>query len=520
MARQSANVEDSDSPAWKLLKEQLALDAEVDDTLAESPAHITSVMGQPDDDPELSDRDSVMAERAPMSDRELVLLTPLSPPRQRWKTVGGSLVVHVLAGAVIWFSLGYKPPSARVITESEMVRELELNEVAEEMARANEHTPAPPKPDHKIQAPAAKAEAAPAPRPMIQAKLGPQTLIQPDLPNPIALSQKIPVPQVMLWAPSKTVVKKITPPLPHKPAAADVVPNLERPNQELKLADVNVSSSFKPSPKALVAPSTTSPIAVRDSIQTQQVPSSVSQISAVPTAAAILSLSDIHMQSGTAALPGVSEAQASSTHGMGTGQTQNASSAAGNGSSTSSQNGHGNAGIATGSTAPGAGLAGNGTGRLTSTAIALPKNGQFGSVIVGDALNEKFPEIEDVWGRRMAYTAYLHVGLAKSWILQYSLPRGAGASSGPSVSHLEAPWPYNIIRPNLAPGSIGGDALMIHGYVNPAGRFEGLSVVFPEAFSSAQFVLAALQQWEFRPAIQNGQAIMVEVLLIIPDQLE
>jgi hypothetical protein len=114
----------------------------------------------------------------------------------------------------------------------------------------------------------------------------------------------------------------------------------------------------------------------------------------------------------------------------------------------------------------------------------------------------------------MAYTAHLRVGLAKSWILQYSLPRGAGATA---ASRLEAPWPYDIVRPNLAPGSIGADALMVHGFVNSSGRFEDLSVVFPQPFSSTQFVLAALQKWQFRPATQNGQAARVEVLLIIPD---
>ena len=57
--------------------------------------------------------------------------------------------------------------------------------------------------------------------------------------------------------------------------------------------------------------------------------------------------------------------------------------------------------------------------------------------------------------------------------------------------------------------------------VPPVGRSRSAiarnSVVFPQPFSSAQFVLAALQKWQFRPATQNGQAAKVEVLLIIPD---
>ncbi|MGA3134192.1 MAG: hypothetical protein ABSD59_25830 [Terracidiphilus sp.] len=417
----------------------------------------------------------------------------------------GSLVVHALAAVVIWFALAYKPPSSRVVTENAIVRELELRAMAEEMAQVNARIPYPkPQPHRNASASAPKSEPAP---PKIQAKLSPQTLIQPDIPNPVTLSQQIPVPRVMIWSPSKVVVKHITPPLLKKPVAADVVPNLDRPNQEIKLADVNISSGFKPSPKSLNTPSTTSPIAIRDSMQVQQAPSSVSQIAGAPTPAAILSLSDLHLQDGTAALPPVSGAQKSNSQaGLGSGQGQNPSAQSGNGNSAGK--------IEAGSTGPGAAIAIGTSGQFTSTPIAMPKDGHFGSVTVGEALAQEFPEITDVWGTRAAYTAHLRVGLAKSWILQYSLPRGAGATA---ASRLEAPWPYDIVRPNLAPGSIGGDALMIHGFVNSSGRFEDLSVVFPQPFSSAQFVLAALQKWQFRPATQNGQAAKVEVLLIIPD---
>jgi hypothetical protein len=59
---------------------------------------------------------------------------------------------------------------------------------------------------------------------------------------------------------------------------------------------------------------------------------------------------------------------------------------------------------------------------------------------------------------------------------------------------------------------------MVHGFVNQAGRFESLSVLFPPQFAQAQFVLDALAQWQFRPAAQNGKNVRVEVLLIIPDE--
>jgi hypothetical protein len=64
------------------------------------------------------------------------------------------------------------------------------------------------------------------------------------------------------------------------------------------------------------------------------------------------------------------------------------------------------------------------------------------------------------------------------------------------------------------------DAILVHGFVNQAGRFEALALAFPPDFQQAQFVLDALNQWQFRPAEQNGQTEKVEVLLIIPEEFD
>jgi hypothetical protein len=172
----------------------------------------------------------------------------------------------------------------------------------------------------------------------------------------------------------------------------------------------------------------------------------------------------------------------------------------------------------TSASAQGADLPSESSGQSALTKIALPRDGRFSAVIVGNALENQYPEIAGSWRGRIAYTAYLHVGLAKSWLLQYSLPRDADASAGGTVARLDAPWPFNIVRPNLAPGSVDADVIMIHGFIDESGRFQGLSVAFPPAFPRAQFVLDALAQWQFRPAAQDGQPIKVEVLLIVPEE--
>src|SRR5208337_2948085 len=81
----------------------------------------------------------------------------------------------------------------------------------------------------------------PAPQPVLpqlpQIKPGPQTLIQPDLPDQVTLNEEIPLPKIVIWTPSKTPVKSIVPPMPQKPAAADVKPTIDVPTQEVNLAD-------------------------------------------------------------------------------------------------------------------------------------------------------------------------------------------------------------------------------------------------------------------------------------------
>jgi hypothetical protein len=509
---------DSDSPAWTILQGRLDFEEKPSAPPEEHAVPVAPVLMMPSSG--------------------TMLFATLPPQSQGPTSLVGSIVIHVIAAAVVWFSFGYKPPVARVVEAHYTLRELDLLMPPEHQAQAAPRIPYP-KSHTSATAPAGRTEQSRSlPRPVNQVQPGPQTLIQADLLNPVKLPQPIPVPQVVIWSPSKTTAKHIVPPLPEKPTAADVIPVLDRPNQELTLADVNIASSNLPSFKSPVAPSTTSPITVQVPAQVQLPPASASQQSAPPTPAAVLSLSDLRLKDGTAALPPVNESQASTAQGaLSPGQGKNPSAEGGKGAPAAKPGlggaGQGPAGVAnhsasgsgsgkpeTSSSMSEAETGSDGTGRATTTPIGLPKDGHFGSVIVNDAIEQQFPELEGAWTNRIAYTAYLHVGLPKSWIMQYSLPRNAEAAAGGTTSRLEAPWPYNIVRPNLAPGTVDADALMIRGFVDESGRFQGLTIVFPQPFSSAQFVLAALQQWQFRPAQQNGQAAKVEVLLIIPEEMQ
>jgi hypothetical protein len=236
-----------------------------------------------------------------------------------------------------------------------------------------------------------------------------------------------------------------------------------------------------------------------------------------------MSLSENHMANGAVTLPPVNQsASSNSPGGLSPGQVKGTAQSGQTGSSDK----QGGAGDARAEKGNGAGSGKNVSGQpdfgqgnqFTTAHITRSITGQFGAVVVGSSLEDQFPDMPPVWGTRLSYTAYLPVGLAKSWILQYSLPLTAQAAAAGNIIHIEAPWPYSIVRPNLNPDLVAADAILIRGFVNQAGRFESLAVVFPPQLAQAQFVLASLAQWQWRPATQNGQKIKVEVLLIIPEE--
>jgi hypothetical protein len=393
-------------------------------------------------------------------------------------------------------------------------------------------------------------------------KLAAQTLIDPDVDPDKMLPKDTPLPQMLLWSGHRPKVKVLTPPRPQPPSITLDKPKLNFPNKETQIADLNISSTRFQSKLPMPMPSNSSHVVLKRDLDVQRVPEtgSVSTVEATP--AAILSASDLQMKQGTVAMPGANQsAEGTEQGGLGTGKAPNAlqqgsgesgsngtekgagkgqsasggqsagpgtggaqkgagNGTAGNGSQAGTGSGQGtghNAGAGSGqSNGQGQGSGGSDNGSVTR--IKLPKNGTFGVVVVGSSLDEQYPETSEVWKGRLAYSVYLHVGLDKSWILQYSLPRAADSANAGSA-HLEAPWPYYIVRPNLNPDDADSDAVMVHGFVDESGHFEKLSVVFPTdlGFAREQLVLGALQQWQFRAGTHDGQVAKLEVLLIIPE---
>jgi hypothetical protein len=343
-------------------------------------------------------------------------------------------------------------------------------------------------------------------RSFLGATTGRQTLIQPAFHSSLSFAEQVPLPAMMIWMPELATHKKIVPPLLNSPTSATVKPSLELPNQEIELADVSVAStSLAPRLEAMPA-ATTSPLETHSAKLLQMAPATPSELLEPPAPTAVLSISDVRMSDGAVFLPPVNNVAKSTGSAL-----ANASNNAGGAANPLHKSGPEQEEVDD--------IAIDGR-RLSTEHIVLPRDGRFGVVVVGNSVVEDFPETPEVWANRMAYTAYLHVGLKKNWILQYSTTRAADATGAGRVARLEAPWPYEISRPNLLSRDLNADALMVHGVLNQAGRLESLVIAFPANFRYASFVLRALRQWQFRPARQNGQPTVVEVLLIIPEETD
>lgn len=371
-------------------------------------------------------------------------------------------------------------------------------------------------------------------------KLADRTIVQPDMPDTPIVLKNTPMPSLLIWAAQQQRVKVVAPTPAPKMANVNAKATLVRPTVNQTIADVPFSSTSFTSKMPMPNPGTSTPIQVNGPDLAQRIPQTPSSLSTETPSGAVMSIAEMRMSQGTILVPAVNQTAPGNPNGaLGAGKTgnnpqQNGAGNSPNAGASNNQHGQGSAGNSTGpagaghgnNPGPGAnggpangnngggGNGGTGGGQGNEpgyTRINLPPNGQFSVVVVGSANQEQYPESADLWGRRIIYSVYLRVGLAKNWILQYSLPEGTPVLG--NSDHLDAPWPYYIVRPTAG---LTGGGLMIHGYLDAVGHFQNLAVEFPPRFRQAQLILQALQQWKFRPAKHNGQDARLEVVLIIP----
>lgn len=429
------------------------------------------------------------------------------------------------------------------------------------------HRPAPQPQPERRSAPkvlyAKAAEAAPAakmpvPKPR-QFRLPPdarvhalvkQTLVQMDLPPNLMLKHQVPLPTLLLWnAPVPPPMQKfVAPPIRRVEAKAGQslpkAPALTLPNREVTPAELNIASAVTTQmPKLVRYPSVASPVSRPGKEPAPEIPQIGAAQSAQPSPADLISLPAKPLRA-TSLLVLPPANQIAPTDAANAGPAKGGTTGAGaGGQRTVAKNAAGPSGSTAGSlrnelaasaaaklparpavpAATGQWTATGTPGVLTeepklagATRIDLPKEGKFGVVVLGSATAAAYPETVGALSGKVVYTVYLKVGLRKSWILQYCLAKG---TSGQSTVPVEAPWPFLIMRPDEWSAS-DPDYIIMHGTLTAAGKFEHLAMVYPDELDKKELLLKSLKLWAFRPASRDGVPVSVEVLLIIPREVE
>ncbi|MCL5096631.1 MAG: hypothetical protein M1608_03670 [Candidatus Omnitrophica bacterium] len=150
-----------------------------------------------------------------------------------------------------------------------------------------------------------------------------------------------------------------------------------------------------------------------------------------------------------------------------------------------------------------------------------PKNGNFDVVVMQAPRAGSTREGKAVLNGSQVYTVYLEVGTERPWVLQFCKPADAGAAHVrggvlqlSAEAGIQAPYPVVTVVP--PPGSTFTAAkLYVRGILNREGRFNQLAMVGKTGAASRQ-ILSLLEQWQFRPAMESGIPVPVEVLLAIP----
>jgi hypothetical protein len=305
-------------------------------------------------------------------------------------------------------------------------------------------------------------------------------------------------PSLMIVAVKPVNITPIEEPSRRDVASAAVRPKLDLPNGESRPADLNVTSSRSVTENSAILPSSSTPIAIVGSSD-QMLPGRLSESNSQAAFARILSISDQQLASGSVVLPEVSIVPSALSFGNG----QEGRSSTAQGGRAPAEGGSQGAGI-------------GGESNISVKRIILPQNGHFSVVLIGDSIEDAYPETAGTWRGRLAYTVYLPIDAGKRWILQYSLSCSSQPTGTMSAARPEAPWPVDMRVPNLDAYLAGIGAVIVRGVITQEGHFGDLAVAFPPQFPQEGVLVDSLRKWTFRPALRKGRPVELEILLIIP----
>ena len=136
-----------------------------------------------------------------------------------------------------------------------------------------------------------------------------------------------------------------------------------------------------------------------------------------------------------------------------------------------------------------------------------------------------------VFTDEQVYTVFLDMretltDTAPSWTLQFAGLHGSAVHADPEEDQEEGiqqglVLPFPVIKKRPAPPEemarpYRGEMIVVFAIVNPEGKLEQLEVKDSPDLRLDEYILEALSEWVFRPAVLDGNPVAVKVLMGIP----
>jgi hypothetical protein len=155
------------------------------------------------------------------SSRTITLFSERPESSQRPSSFLVSILAHGVAVALVSFGIIYTPVINEHLIGRPAIHDSSTRSARRKSMRASPRRRALPIPaliptstiPHRDRSPLRMKPCCARPR---TPSKGMQTLIQPDLPDPVNIAEETPVPTVVIWSPKKEQVKILVAPLPEK----------------------------------------------------------------------------------------------------------------------------------------------------------------------------------------------------------------------------------------------------------------------------------------------------------------
>jgi hypothetical protein len=156
--------------------------------------------------------------------------------------------------------------------------------------------------------------------------------------------------------------------------------------------------------------------------------------------------------------------------------------------------------------------------------IANPPNGAFDVVVTQSATPPALQGLGVSLAGSPVFTVYLKVGDDREWLLQYCLPVASKPVTNPyeifvgAPAAIVPPYPLSTVIPKSILGRRSASSVAFHGRLTASGAFLNLELT-PQKSALGLQILPMLDDWRFRPAAVDGRPSEIEILLVVPGQI-